>query len=109
MAVAGTLHGRGARLGRYPLGPPPGTCVPPLRRGRSSDLARDVTLGYLTGGVLITLALPRRGHRQICAVLRCPLGFAAWLIFTLHLWFPRLDPIARLARLITRYLIRRTP
>lgn len=86
--------------------------MPALRGGGSSDLARAVTLGYLTGGVALTLALPRRGHRQICAVLRCPLGFVAWVVFTLHLWVPRFDPIARLAALLVRLYrltLRRSP
>ena len=66
------------------------------------ETATAVTVGYLTGGVLLTLALERRGRWQMCRVLRCPTGFVAWLIFSLHLWCRPLDPIRHLARLVSR-------
>lgn len=66
-------------------------------RAQQVDVAVAVTLGYLTGGVALTLLLHRRGFRQMCAVVRNPLGFAAWLLFTLHLWVPRFDLINRLS------------
>ena len=64
-----------------------------------------MTVGYLTGGVLLTIGLQLRGHRQMCAVLRSPAGFAAWLVFTLHLWVRRLDPV----HVIAAKAPRRTP
>lgn len=64
-----------------------------LRGDGAQDLAWAVTVGYLTGGVLLTLGLQWRGHRQMCAVLRSPAGFVAWLVFTLHLWVRRFDPV----------------
>lgn len=71
------------------------------------EVATAATIGYLTGGIALTVALQRRGRPQVCHVLRCPLGFVAWLIFSLHLWCRPLDPIRHLARLATH--IRRTP
>ncbi len=69
------------------------------------EVATAVTVGYLTGGVILTVALERRGRWQICRVLRCPAGFAAWVVFSLHLWCRPLDIVHHLARLIAR----RTP
>lgn len=66
------------------------------------EAATAVTVGYLAGGILLTIALERRGRWQMCRVLRCPAGFVAWLIFSLHLWCRPLDPIRFFARLVSR-------
>lgn len=66
---------------------------PPLLAVPAVGADTAVTLGYLTGGVVLTLVMHRRGLRQMCTVARCPVGFAAWVAFTLHLWVPRLDPV----------------
>lgn len=57
------------------------------------DVAEAVTLGYLTGGIVLTVVLHRRGHRQICHVLRSRTGLVLWAVFSLHLWTQRWDPV----------------
>ncbi len=63
------------------------------------DLAVAVTAGYVTGGVVLTLALQRRGHHQMCHVFRSLPGLALWVVLTLHLWVPRADPFSLPVRL----------
>lgn len=95
------LRSGGARLVRDRLAYRGRLVLPPLPKVRAQpvDAATAVTLGYLTGGVALTLLLHRRGLRQMCQVARNPLGAAAWVLFTLHLWVPRFDPVRLLGRL----------
>lgn len=67
------------------------------------DLAVAVTAGYVTGGVVLTLALPRFGHHQMCHVFRSLPGLALWVVLTLHLWVPRFDPIFFVSNAYRRY------
>lgn len=70
---------------------------------RPVDPAGPVTLAWITSGLVLTGALKRQGHRQMCDVLRTPHGLTLVAVFLLHLAkrLGPLDPFCALGRLIT--------